>query len=185
MLSSKASSRVSIAKHDGVLCPSTDFKSHPGTYALLLSSAADAVIRVGRLGELRLQQGFYVYVGSACGTGGVRARLAHHMRPAEHPHWHIDYLRRHTTLNEVWFCYDRKSRERGWAKCFAEMKGASVPMAGFGSSDCDCETHLFFFRRYPAIGGFIRRLKALGSKTVSIESHSLPTLRTSVPTPSL
>jgi hypothetical protein len=31
----------------------TDFESIPGTYALLLSSATDAVIRVGRLGDLR------------------------------------------------------------------------------------------------------------------------------------
>jgi hypothetical protein len=27
------------------------------------------------------------------------------------------------------------------------MPGASVPLAGYGSSDCDCETHLFFFEK--------------------------------------
>jgi Uri superfamily endonuclease len=32
------------------------------------------------------------------------------------------------------------------------MKGASIPLAGFGSSDCECETHLFFFKRRPGIG---------------------------------
>ena len=64
----------------------TDFESRLGTYALLLSSATDAVIPVGRLGDLRLQPGFYVYVGSALGPGGVRARLAHHMRPAKRLH---------------------------------------------------------------------------------------------------
>lgn len=131
------------------------FESRPGTYALVLSSASDAVIRVGRLGDLRLQPGFYVYVGSAQGPGGVRARLAHHMRHAEHPHWHIDYLRQHTTLEEIWFCYDRKSREHAWARCFAGMRGVSVPLAGFGSSDCDCETHLFFFKRRPARARFM------------------------------
>jgi Uri superfamily endonuclease len=56
------------------------------------------------------------------------------MRPAERLHWHIDYLRLHTTIEEIWFCYDRKSREHEWARCFAGMSGASVPMAGFGSS---------------------------------------------------
>jgi hypothetical protein len=35
------------------------------------------------------------------------------MSIAERPHWHIDYLRRHTTLEEIWFCYDRKSRQQG------------------------------------------------------------------------
>jgi len=125
----------------------TSFELRPGTYALLLPSATDAVIRVGRLGDLRLQSGFYVYVGSALGSGGVRARLAHHMRPAERPHWHIDYLRPHTTLEQIWFTYDRKSPEHDWARCFAGMRGASMPLAGFGSSDCDCKTHLFFFER--------------------------------------
>jgi hypothetical protein len=33
-------------------------QSRPGTYALLLSSAADAVIQIGRLGDLRLQPGY-------------------------------------------------------------------------------------------------------------------------------
>jgi Uri superfamily endonuclease len=116
---------------------------------MLLSSATDDVIRVGRLGDMQLQSGFYVYVGSALGSGGVRARLAHHMHHAQHPHWHIDFLRMHTTLEEIWFNYDRKSREHAWARCFAEMRGASVPLAGFGSSDCDCETHLFFFEKRP------------------------------------
>ena len=120
------------------------------TYALLLSSATDELIRVGRLGNLRLQPGYYVYVGSALGPGGLRARLAHHMRPAERPHWHIDYLRAKTTIEAVWFCYNRKSREHNWAKRFAAMPGASGPMVGFGSSDCECESHLFFFGEYPA-----------------------------------
>ena len=72
--------------------------ANPGTYALLISSATDQLIRIGRLGTLRLKPGYYMYVGSALGSGGVRGRLAHHMRPAERPHWHIDYLRKKTTL---------------------------------------------------------------------------------------
>ncbi len=133
----------------------TIFESRPGTYALILSLATDAVIRVGRLGDLRLQPGFYVYVGSALVPGGVRARLAHHMCHAERPHWHIDYRRRHTTLEEIWFCYSRTSREHDWARCFAGMHAASMPLAGFGSSDCDCETRLFFFEKRPANEGFV------------------------------
>jgi Uri superfamily endonuclease len=117
----------------------------PGTYALLLASTTDQLMRIGRLGNLLLQRGFYVYVGSALGSGGVRGRLGHHIRPAKRPHWHIDYLRKKTTLEAVWFCYNRKPREHAWAKRFAAIRGASVPMVGFGASDCDCESHLFFF----------------------------------------
>jgi Uri superfamily endonuclease len=141
----------------------TSFQPDPGTYALLISSATDQLIRIGRLGNLRLQRGFYVYVGSALGPGGVRGRLGHHMRPAERPHWHIDYLRKKTTLEAVWFCYNRKPREHTWVKRFAAMPGASVPLAGFGSSDCDCESHLFFFAKCPRpparIGAISLKLK--------------------------
>jgi len=42
----------------------TRFQAIPGTYALLIASVTDAVIRVGRLGNLRLRPGYYVYVGS-------------------------------------------------------------------------------------------------------------------------
>ena len=104
------------------------------------------MIRVGRLGNLQLQPGFYVYIGSALGSGGVRGRLGHHMQHAERPHWHIDYLRAKTTIVAVWFRYHRKSLEHAWARRFAALPGASVPMAGFGSSDCDCESHLFYFK---------------------------------------
>jgi Uri superfamily endonuclease len=126
--------------------------SCPGTYALILSSATDIVIPVGRLGDLQLKPGFYVYVGSALGPGGVSARLAYHMRPVRRPHWHLDYLKAHTNILEVWFTYGRRPREHVWARYFAGIRGATVPMVGFGSSDCDCESHLFFFRRRPGAG---------------------------------
>lgn len=131
------------------MCDQTDLQPKPGTYALLLSSATDTAIRIGQLREMRLQPGYYVYVGSALGPGGVRTRLAHHMRPAQRPHWHIDYLRTRTTLEGAWCCYGRKSRECRWARRFALMPSASVPLPGFGSSDCECKSHLFYFKKRP------------------------------------
>jgi Domain of unknown function DUF123 len=71
-------------------------QARPGTYVLVLSSRSTDLIQIGRLGALQLQSGFYVYVGSALGPGGVRARLAHHLKLSRRPHWHIDYLRAHT-----------------------------------------------------------------------------------------
>jgi Uri superfamily endonuclease len=123
---------------------------------------------------MQLQPGFYVYVGSALGTGGVRARLARHMRHAERPHWHIDYLRRHTTLEEIWFCCDRKSREHVLARRIAGMPKVLVPMLGFGSSDCDCESHLFFFEKRPAKKRFVGQgaaLPNLYSQHRSLSTH--------------
>ena len=139
-------------------------EARPGTYTLLLSSATDARIRVGRLGNMRLRSGFYLYVGSAFGTGGVRARVNHHLHASPRPHWHIDYLRPHATPEEVWLCHDRKRREHLWARFFSSMPGVLVPMPGFGSSDCDCDAHLFFFKS-PAMHD--RILDALSAEVAS------------------
>jgi len=131
----------------------------PGTYVLVLSATTGGSVRIGRLGKLRLQPGFYVYVGSALGPGGVRARLAHHMKPSSRPHWHIDYLRKHTVLEEVWYCHGRTPREHRWARCLGTLPGASIPLAGFGASDCRCDSHLYFFRSRPSRNAFAQSLR--------------------------
>jgi Uri superfamily endonuclease len=126
--------------------PLPKLEGQPGTYALLLESANNAEIRIGRLGDLHLLPGFCIYVGSAFGPGGVHARVNHHLLVSLLPRLHIDYLRPRTTLEEVWLRHCRKHREHLWARLLSSMPGVSVPMPGFGSSDCDCSAHLFFFR---------------------------------------
>ena len=86
--------------------------SHPGSYALILRAFAQRVVSIGRIGRLHVTSGFYVYVGSAFGPGGIRARLAHHTRIAQSPHWHIDYLRRWTLPEEAWYTHDPYPREQ-------------------------------------------------------------------------
>ena len=41
----------------------------------------------------------------------------------------------------------------------AGLPGASVPMPGFGSSDCDCAAHLFSYTDAPSIRAFRQRVK--------------------------
>jgi Uri superfamily endonuclease len=124
-------------------------RTEPGTYALVLAATKKMVVTIGQLGEVRLRPGFYVYVGSAFGSGGVRARLNHHLRPAARPYWHIDYLRMHALVQEVWYCYGRVSWEHEWAQHLETVPGASIPLPKFGASDCRCRSHLFFFRSRP------------------------------------
>jgi hypothetical protein len=54
--------------------------SRPGTYALIFTTDADLEIQVGRLGQLHVRPGVYVYVGSAHGPGGLAARVLRHAR---------------------------------------------------------------------------------------------------------
>jgi Uri superfamily endonuclease len=112
------------------------------------------VAQIGSLGRLGLQEGYYVYVGSAFGSGGLRARLGHHLRLSRRPHWHIDYLRRCGTMREIWFTAEAVRQEHRWAGIVASLPGAQVPMARFGASDCACAAHLFYFREPPSHDGF-------------------------------
>jgi len=116
----------------------------PGTYVLVLRSSSTRTIRIGRLGKLQLQLGWYVYVGSAFGPGGLRARVDHHRGRARRPYWHVDYLRRYTRLESVWYCCGVRC-EHEWAAAIGAMPGATMVQQGFGSSDCRCETHLYWF----------------------------------------
>jgi len=120
------------------------FPSAPGTYILVLRSYTARAITIGRLGKLRLRSGFYLYIGSAFGPGGLRARIQHHLRRARCPHWHIDYLRRYTQLEAVWY-WSGSRREHEAVTVVGGLPGATVALPGFGSSDCECDTHLFWF----------------------------------------
>jgi Uri superfamily endonuclease len=160
---------------------SVDFDSAPGTYVLVLRSDGGPAIRIGRLGSLRPERGFYAYVGSAFGPGGLRARLAHHQRRARRPRWHIDYLKRRVRPAEVWYSFDARRVEHDWAGLLKSAPGATIPLAGFGSSDCDCESHLFFFRERPSRRSFVERLKRLypASEAVRYVEWAAPTIPTS------
>jgi Uri superfamily endonuclease len=134
-------------------------ETQPGTYALLLSSSATCPLQIGRLGQCCVRPGFYVYVGSACGPGGVRARVSHHQKPAIRPHWHIDYLRTVTRLEDIWYVYGAVRWEHVWADIVQHLCGASVPLRRFGASDCTCASHLYFFPRRPSWHAFCRKVQ--------------------------
>ena len=70
-----------------------EIPSSSGTYALILYCPHTRRLEVGRLGVFEFQKGWYAYVGSAFGRGGLRARCRHHLRLTMRPHWHIEYLK--------------------------------------------------------------------------------------------
>ena len=136
-------------------------KSRPGTYALVLASFSEGSIPIGRIGLLEVRPGFYVYVGSAFGPGGLHARVSRHQKKTDRIHWHIDYLKASTRIDEVWYTFDPIRREHQWAQVLAEVRNASMPLPGFGSSDCGCRSHLYFFPSNPSGKAFRRKLHAV------------------------
>ncbi|NCA71009.1 MAG: GIY-YIG nuclease family protein [Sphingobacteriia bacterium] len=116
--------------------------SRPGTYAVLLRPRHQGTVRIGRLGDLRLAGGVFIYVGSALGPGGVMARCRHHARIASRPHWHLDHLRPSCDLLGCWVAHGPERLEHRWALTLAELPAAHCPLPRFGASDCRCPAHL-------------------------------------------
>ena len=139
--------------------PTDGPRAEPGTYALLLRAETEQTIEVGALGEMTVRPGVYVYVGSAFGPGGVRARVRRHARANGARHWHVDYLRAATTLEAVWYTHDPTRRECAWAAALRDMPDAEVPLAGFGASDCDCPAHLVALPSAPSFAAFRDRVR--------------------------
>ncbi|MDX1622666.1 MAG: GIY-YIG nuclease family protein [Gemmatimonadota bacterium] len=121
----------------------------PGTYVLLFALGEDRRASAGALGPIDLEAGFYTYVGSALGPGGVRARIGRHVRGSGRPHWHVDSLRAVAAVSEVWFRHDPGRRECGWTAALREIPGFAEEVPGFGASDCGCRSHLLRFARRP------------------------------------
>lgn len=121
-----------------------------GTYVLCLYLRKGTRLKIGRLGCFDFKRGYYAYVGSAFGPGGLAARLNHHRTVAKRPHWHIDYLRREAHLKEIWMHTGPERKEHDWAAKLHAMEAAQTPVKGFGASDCKCSTHLFYFSKKPS-----------------------------------
>ncbi len=113
----------------------------PGAYALLILLKRRFAGSIGALGEVALPPGAYLYLGSARGPGGLRARLARHARREKPLHWHVDRLTAHGAL--VSMLAAPGASECDLADHARALPGAGVPVAGFGSSDCRrCPAHL-------------------------------------------
>ena len=132
--------------------------TQPGTYALIMTGDSEQQVVIGKLGSLRVRPGYYVYIGSAFGPSGLQARIAHHTRVSVRPHWHIDYLRSVLRLKEVWYTVDAEPCEHRWAEALSGLKSSTIPITGFGASDCRCTSHLFTFTDQPPMRSFRRRL---------------------------
>ena len=128
-----------------------------GTYALMFKCEIPFLAVAGRLGSIQIDSGFWVYVGSAFGPGGLRSRLAHHLKPSTRPHWHLDYIKHALHPIEIWVTVDEVKREHDWAGIFSTLKGAVRPIEGFGASDCSCLSHLIHLPRRPDYSTFLKQ----------------------------
>ncbi len=126
-----------------------------GSYILLLELPKEERLAIGKLGVLDFPAGFYAYVGSA--LGGLRARVGRHLRKGKGLHWHIDYLLPWADISEVILLPSEQRLECALAQALAE-RFSFIPH--FGSSDCRCQSHLFFEEDGERLRAEIKRLIA-------------------------
>jgi len=112
---------------------------------LIISVSEDFEIIVGCLGKVLFKKGNYIYIGSA--KGCLEARLSRHLRKDKKVYWHIDYLLKNEKVRILQIWAIQKSIECWTADIFNKKISLSeIVKKGFGSSDCNCLTHLFYIK---------------------------------------
>jgi sugar fermentation stimulation protein A len=111
-----------------------------GAYLVIMELRRKRKLRVGQLGEILFEKGHYAYIGSA--MANLSARIARHRARRKKLHWHIDYLRQHADIVEIVPIRSSRREECDVAAAFSRI--LTHGPTGFGSSDCDCPTHLLY-----------------------------------------
>lgn len=124
-----------------------------GVYLLVLRLPEARTLDVGALGRCNFPAGWYGYVGSAHGPGGLQARLRRHRSLEKRVRWHVDYLRAAAEWVEAWMAPLSAVWECEWARRLAAWPGAGVPVGGFGASDCRCANGCLYCYANPVSRG--------------------------------
>jgi Uri superfamily endonuclease len=149
-----------------------DLPETKGTYVLISNVTELKRLEIGALGEFDIIPGFYAYVGSAFGSGGLRARIQHHLESTAEPHWHIDYLLTVASPIEVWCATADRKLEHHWADLFENASQFRVPIPRFGASNYHRSraSHLFYSKRRPSFSWFQGQVRAR-FEDVEVEQH--------------
>jgi Uri superfamily endonuclease len=120
-----------------------------GVYNLIIKLSKSKEIRIGRLGTFIFPRGFYVYTGSA--QNGLGKRIDRHFSNWKKLHWHIDYFLSHAKIVKVLRHIGDRNAECKLSRLIGRYDDADVIVNRFGSSDCNCVTHLYYFKNMPGI----------------------------------
>lgn len=132
-----------------------------GSYILVIFYAKRREIRIGALGNIVFSKGYYFYVGSGMGSIGSSTLLnrvkRHLLKPKEKSiHWHIDYLLA-DSISIITKIYLIPSVDPLECIIAQELSNCSDNfIENFGSSDCHCKSHLFYFKEFTQLSKLIQ-----------------------------
>ncbi|MCL7398972.1 MAG: GIY-YIG nuclease family protein [Thaumarchaeota archaeon] len=117
-----------------------------GGYLLLIGLSKAVRVVFGSVGARLLEPGYYVYAGSAIGKTGWR--LLRHIGPfRRRPHWHIDRLLNKQAAKVVVIGILPSNRRIECSLSHIVSSMATYSLAGIGSTDCNCPSHLHYFKK--------------------------------------
>jgi len=131
-----------------------------GTYILVINLQEKSKIIIGSLGKLDFAEGYYLYIGSAMGYKGsatLENRIKRHISEsnAKNLFWHIDYLlaSKFCLITKIYLIPTIIRLECIISKEL--YKASDKYIKNFGSSDCQCPSHLYYFAEFNGIKGCI------------------------------
>lgn len=135
-----------------------------GSYVILLENREEFKTSVGFLGALKFERGFYAYIGSMFGPGGLEARIRRYLVGGK-KHWHIDYILGRMQIISAYILSERNFESvlaKASVKMFQYVKG-------FGCSDKrDDISHLLYFRCKSELEEFIKLIRSMGFEDFKI-----------------
>ncbi|MFW9875593.1 MAG: DUF123 domain-containing protein [Candidatus Thorarchaeota archaeon] len=123
-----------------------------GSYIIVIQIPETVETVIGALGNILFEEGFYFYIGSAMGSYGsntLENRVKRHISTSNNRtiHWHIDYLLNYES-SRIIKIYLIPSLYRLECIIAEEIMDISDDIIeDFGSSDCKCKSHLYYFQQ--------------------------------------
>ena len=135
-----------------------------GIYCLLIKSRKSQKIKVGSIGDIEFISGCYLYVGSALNS--IENRIKRHLKKNKKKFWHIDYLLYNNSTNVEFIYYIQTSKRM---ECFISKEVAKIvkPVKRFGSTDCNCTSHLYLIPK-----NYLNRIDGLLVKNLNFKKIS-------------
>ena len=152
-----------------------EIPSKKGNYLLVFRLEEKTRKNMRRFKNVILEPGYYLYCGSAHGSGGLKGRVTRHLTGSFKKFWHIDFLKECLRLFEVWCQVNSEKNECSFCQFLCNQMGGEIPIKGFGSSDCKnkCESHLVRFQQKTNLNHVFVELNSEFDGMIRIYAHDL------------